>query len=89
MFSGIRQCNLTTSNSNKNIVKLESQSENSSNQIVVTSCIVDYQLCPLTGPFIKHYSVLQINYYDAKEFVNGWIKLIENDIHEVFNIDEI
>lgn len=58
---------------------VETQSPNifGGNQIVITSRIVGYQLFPLIGPHIEHYSLLLMSHKKAKEFVKKWISQVE------------
>ena len=78
---------------NRTVIETQPPSMPGGNQIIITSRIVGYQLCPLISPFIHHYSLLLIKPNEAKEFVKKYLTGIEESVfgilyHEDIQFDE-
>ena len=66
------------------INETQSPRKSAGNQIVITSRLVGYQFYPVHSPFIKHYSLLLMNRYEASEFIKNWVTHVQKSMLDVF-----
>ncbi|CAF1232096.1 unnamed protein product [Adineta ricciae] len=71
------------------IIEVRSPGESGGNQIIVTSREVGYQLYPLVGPFIKHYSLSLMNYQQANAFIREWMSQIGEQVKYILSNEGI
>lgn len=53
------------------------------NQVIITSRIVGYNLCPLNGPFVEHFLLVSMNNEESNQFVTEWIEQMERSINDI------
>jgi predicted NACHT family NTPase len=73
----------TLSNNYDIFFETQSPLNSGGNHIIITSRKVGYQLHPLIGPFIRHYSLLLIDHNEAKTFANNWMEQVEKSVDEI------
>jgi predicted NACHT family NTPase len=81
--------NKTMFSYNRNVIETQSPNMSGGNQIVVTSRIIGYQLYPLNGSFINHYSLGSMYHQEAKKFMKMWILTVEERILDILSNEGI
>ncbi|UJR08059.1 hypothetical protein I4U23_012336 [Adineta vaga] len=71
------------------IIETEPPSMSGGNQILVTSRIVGFHLCPFANLSAHHYSLSLLKHNDAKKFVKEWTSLIQKSVVRILIDEEI
>jgi hypothetical protein len=74
---------------NCGVMRTDQSDTNDSNQIIITSRIVGYQLCPLTSSLVEHYTLPLMNHEETKKFIKTWMTCVEKSVFDTLSMEGI